>query len=165
VLDPFMGGGTTVVEALSLGRKAVGVDLNPLGHFVATVKTTPLTRGDEVLIKAWLEDVQDAKRRRIAIANPPVRNLPRNAQQQLADLATQGDWLPLERQRRFVRCALLRTGQWAIDRDRPVATGREILEHFAATLIQMLDSMGEFVQFKPAAEAAFTNTTLSNNGP
>jgi len=30
VLDPFMGGGTTVVEALRLGCKMVGCDLNPV---------------------------------------------------------------------------------------------------------------------------------------
>ena len=29
VLDPFMGGGTTVVEAIRHGREVVGVDLNP----------------------------------------------------------------------------------------------------------------------------------------
>src|SRR2546427_3225157 len=29
VLDPFMGGGTTVVEALRLGYRVVGIDLNP----------------------------------------------------------------------------------------------------------------------------------------
>src|SRR5258706_8121447 len=30
VLDPFMGGGTTVVEAIRLGYRAVGIDLNPV---------------------------------------------------------------------------------------------------------------------------------------
>jgi DNA modification methylase len=46
VLDPFMGGGTAIVEAIALGRKAIGVDLNSLAHFVAMVKTTPLSRYD-----------------------------------------------------------------------------------------------------------------------
>ena len=33
VLDPFMGGGTTVVEALRLGCKVIGIDLNPVAWF------------------------------------------------------------------------------------------------------------------------------------
>lgn len=42
VLDPFMGGGTTIVEALASGRRAVGTDLNPLAVSIAKVKTTEL---------------------------------------------------------------------------------------------------------------------------
>jgi adenine-specific DNA methylase len=34
VLDPMMGGGTTVVEALRLGCKVIGGDLNPVSWFV-----------------------------------------------------------------------------------------------------------------------------------
>src|ERR1051325_1667155 len=34
VLDPFMGGGTTIVEALRLGCKSIGIDLNPVAWFV-----------------------------------------------------------------------------------------------------------------------------------
>ncbi|MBM3775819.1 MAG: DUF1156 domain-containing protein [Acidobacteria bacterium] len=34
VLDPFMGGGTSVVEAIRLGYKAIGVDLNPLSWYM-----------------------------------------------------------------------------------------------------------------------------------
>lgn len=37
VLDPFMGGGTTIVEALRLGCRVTGIDLNPVAWFV--VKT------------------------------------------------------------------------------------------------------------------------------
>lgn len=33
VLDPFMGSGTTVGEALKLGCRAVGVDINPVSYF------------------------------------------------------------------------------------------------------------------------------------
>lgn len=45
ILDPFVGGGTTVVEALASGRKVVGVDLNPLAVFTARIKSTPLSDG------------------------------------------------------------------------------------------------------------------------
>ncbi|MFH1104800.1 MAG: DNA methyltransferase, partial [Actinomycetota bacterium] len=35
VLDPFVGGGTTLVEAVRLGRRAVGADINPIAVFVS----------------------------------------------------------------------------------------------------------------------------------
>ena len=42
VMDPFGGSGTTAVEAVRLGRKAVSVDANPLSGMVGRVKTLPL---------------------------------------------------------------------------------------------------------------------------
>lgn len=39
VLDPFMGGGTTIVEGLKLGCKVVGIDLNPVAWFVTKKET------------------------------------------------------------------------------------------------------------------------------
>jgi SAM-dependent methyltransferase len=42
VLDPFCGGGVTVVESLKLGRKAVGVDANPLATYVTEMECKPL---------------------------------------------------------------------------------------------------------------------------
>ena len=43
VLDPFMGGGTTVVEARTRGRRAFGSDTSSLAVFIARAKTTALT--------------------------------------------------------------------------------------------------------------------------
>ncbi len=37
ILDPFMGGGTTIIEALRLGCDITGIDLNPVAWFI--VKT------------------------------------------------------------------------------------------------------------------------------
>ncbi len=34
VIDPFVGGGTTVVEALALGRRRVGADISSLATFI-----------------------------------------------------------------------------------------------------------------------------------
>lgn len=40
VLDPFMGGGTTIVEALRLGFEVIGYDLNPIAWFIVRGQTT-----------------------------------------------------------------------------------------------------------------------------
>lgn len=42
VLDPFMGGGTTIVEALRMGSKVIGVDINPVAWFVAKKEIEPV---------------------------------------------------------------------------------------------------------------------------
>jgi hypothetical protein len=145
ILDPFMGGGTAIVEALALGRKVIGVDLNTLAHFVSTVKTTPLSKYDVEILEKWLADVQGARRRGIAEADEPVRNLPRHLQKTWADLMAQAAWLPVERQRHFVRCALLKTGQWAIDCKDSIPSGSDSVKQFADNLREMIKGIGEFV--------------------
>ncbi len=145
VLDPFMGGGTAIVEAIALGRKAIGVDLNSLAHFVTTVKTTPLSSSDVGLLQDWLAEVQAARRRGIGESAEPVRNLPRHLQRVWADLMVQAAWLPVERQRNFVRCALLKTGQWAIDCKDSIPSGKETVKQFAENLLEMLKGVEEFV--------------------
>jgi DNA modification methylase len=53
VLDPFMGGGTTLVEALASGRGAVGTDTSELAAFISHVKTTPLSEHDLGVVHSW----------------------------------------------------------------------------------------------------------------
>jgi hypothetical protein len=59
VLDPFMGGGTTLVEARVMGRRAIGVDISQLATFIARVKTTPLFERDLSTIQKWAENNVD----------------------------------------------------------------------------------------------------------
>ncbi|MCJ7720307.1 MAG: hypothetical protein MUO36_02445 [Candidatus Hadarchaeum sp.] len=50
ILDPFCGGGVTVVEGLRLGRKVIGVDINPLATFITSME----------VIDVDLEELKDA---------------------------------------------------------------------------------------------------------
>jgi len=42
VIDPFMGSGTTVVEAIVNNRIGIGTDINEIANLLAKVKTTPI---------------------------------------------------------------------------------------------------------------------------
>jgi site-specific DNA-methyltransferase (cytosine-N4-specific) len=45
--DIFCGSGTTLAEALSMGRHAVGVDANPLACLISSAKTAKLSAADQ----------------------------------------------------------------------------------------------------------------------
>lgn len=143
VLDPFMGGGTTVVEALTSRRKAVGVDLNVLANFIAEVKTTPLSTNDWIILTAWAEEMRVSFRFRRAAIAKTVRNLPWHVQRLLEDLGDLIAVLPLERQRRFARCALLKTGQLALDCKEQIPSTKEIVSLFADNVLAMLKGVQE----------------------
>jgi site-specific DNA-methyltransferase (cytosine-N4-specific) len=55
VLDPFMGCGTTLVEAARLGYDSWGTDINPLAVRIAQAKTAPIDEGSVTDFIAWLE--------------------------------------------------------------------------------------------------------------
>ena len=46
VLDPFMGGGTTVVEALRLGYRVIGVDYSPVAWFIVKNEISAVDLGE-----------------------------------------------------------------------------------------------------------------------
>lgn len=60
VLDPFMGGGTTVYEASKLGRAAIGCDLNPLSVFIVE---TMFTKSGSEGIRAARDEILEALQR------------------------------------------------------------------------------------------------------
>ncbi len=114
VLDPFMGGGTTIVEALAHGRRAIGSDLNSLATFVTRVKTTLLSQGEWDGAWAWLE--QRPFRPGVIPAEAPTPlQLPRPLRVPLGRALSRLELLETGRQEALVRCALLRTAQWALE--------------------------------------------------
>lgn len=56
ILDPFMGGGTTVVEALRLGCNVTGIDLNPVAWFIVKTEVEPVDIDD---LKAAFKRLED----------------------------------------------------------------------------------------------------------
>jgi hypothetical protein len=57
VLDPHVGGGTTIVEALAAGREAVGVDISTLAEFVSGVKCTLFSEAELDRLLWWAAHV------------------------------------------------------------------------------------------------------------
>ena len=45
ICDPFMGSGTTMVEAILNSRRSYGTDINPVSVLITKAKTTPIEPG------------------------------------------------------------------------------------------------------------------------
>ncbi|PZX25403.1 site-specific DNA-methyltransferase (cytosine-N4-specific) [Cupriavidus phytorum] len=56
--DIFCGSGTTLVEALTLKRHAVGIDANPLACLISKVKTTALSEEDARLLASLADEIR-----------------------------------------------------------------------------------------------------------
>ena len=52
-LDPHVGGGTTLVEAIAAGREAVGVDISALAEFVSGIKCTVFSDTELDVLEHW----------------------------------------------------------------------------------------------------------------
>ncbi|MEL7167750.1 MAG: DNA methyltransferase [Bacteroidota bacterium] len=147
VLDPFVGGGTSAVEALCCGRRFVGGDLSSLAHFVSTVKTTPLSESDRAELDRWLHLTASAvgRQRTFKEESHDLANIPPEVRR----VSNAGLWyarrLPMPRQRRFARAVLLRFGQWATEREAGPPPSDDLVAHLRSVHIQLHDSLDELV--------------------
>ena len=153
VLDPFMGGGTSVVEGLALGRRIVGVDINNLAHFVADVRTRPLSPRDQAAIRTWVEAAGALLSTSFVDEVSPmaVRNMPASLDRFMSAAVSFVEALNTQRQQAFARCLLLRLGQWALDcresriprRQRLAAYMDELAERMFEGLEQLVEASRE----------------------
>ncbi len=150
ILDPFMGGGTTLVEALALHRPAIGTDISSLATFVSKVKTTLLSDQDIVRLRDWSKHASQT----INIHRPSVETDSWAEIGYQKNLGTQRTWrfrkaieqalvsashLQPTHMEEFARCIILRTAQWALDSRRKIPT----IQQFRDRIIEYADDMLE----------------------
>lgn len=149
VCDPYMGGGTTVVEAMAVGRRAVGADINSLSVFVASAKTTFLSSQEQKAIVEWANKVVPGLRCTDSLAhdNPDLHHRPRNMS--LAGVRWHRKFIATcmnsidghfseYRSRQFSRCVLLNVGQWALNGRKRLPTVSEFRGRVQETCHEML---------------------------
>lgn len=149
ILDPFMGGGTTLVEALALGRHAVGVDISSLATFISEVKTTLYTEDDLQRLEQWAIHViglihmrrQGSPDREYTEAGY-CRHMDKRSTWRLRKAIEQSlktaTHLNPSRLELFARCAILRTAQWALDGRKKLPSITEFRETLASYASEMI---------------------------
>ena len=60
VLDPYVGGGTTLVEVRAMGRHGLGTDISQLAEFVSKVKTSIMEKKEVQVIQRWVAEACSA---------------------------------------------------------------------------------------------------------
>jgi hypothetical protein len=149
VLDPYVGGGTSLVEACALGRHAIGVDISELAEFVTSVKTTVFTTRQLSRLEAWSATLPDlinihrestysdeyAERGYYKYLEDTSRWRHRKAIEQALEGALA---FRSEAMESFARCVVLRTAQWALDGRKTlpsIGEFRQTLSQYGANMI------------------------------
>jgi hypothetical protein len=141
VLDPFCGGGTTLLEAMSIGRRAAGIDVSTLATFIARAKTTPLSVHDRRVIEQWCDEIAGETSFCRGSGGLPKenrehyqRNLPEGVRAFLSWVISRITQLDKPRQQAFARLILLSVGQWALDCKTSVPDKAALRDEFVIRL-------------------------------
>lgn len=155
VLDPYVGGGTTMVEAAALGRDGIGVDISELAEFVTKVKTTVYSPREFEEIAKWsgkLSRSISAQRTSKSskeyfdlgyykhLADPKRWRLRKAIEQAI----TSAENLKSKRSNDFARCVVLRTGQWALDGRKSLPSIKDFRNALAQNATDMIACAKDF---------------------
>lgn len=162
VLDPYMGGGTTIVEAFARKREAIGCDLNSLSVFVTKVKTTTLSRRDAFELAMWASEIVPTlnyhdcpEQLAHVICEARTKNLElpraRPIKKLIALALVSMEELSSDRAQDFARCAVLNASQWALNGKRTNATAAEFRARITESTLEMIEGTRSLAATLPAA--------------
>lgn len=146
ILDPFVGGGTTAVESLALGRRFVGLDINPISTLLTRAKTTPLYARDVQELERWVTDSVTKPALASAPSDDRLRNAPDDIAQVLAPFVRAVESLRTPRQREAARAVLLDAAQRAIDGRQASLAGTEMPRLIRASLEGLVDGIRNLME-------------------
>ena len=142
VMDPFAGGGTTLVEALATDRNALGIDISALAAFICKAKTLMVHDRDVESLRYWahripniinmhapgyhFKDYADAGYYR-NISGRTYWRLRKAIEQTLSSIVR----LQSDAAQTLARCIVLRTAQWALDARKTLPSVGRFREEFA----------------------------------
>ena len=168
VLDPFVGGGTTLVEALVSGRHAIGADISSLATFVAEVKTTLYTEEELARLTRWATRIAAT----FSIWTPVKRDEAYEQAGYTKHMDGFNTWrlkrsiefvldsakkLRDDRLEAFARCVTLRTAQWALNGRKKLAS----IEDFRNMIVKDATAMiGGARELRVAVEALGSTSTI-----
>jgi hypothetical protein len=173
VFDPFMGGGTTLVEAVALGRHAIGSDISSLAAFVSEAKTLILLDDEIQCIESWASSLDEI----INIHLPSIASkdyaeagyhkhldssLTWRLRKAMEQALTTAMNLPTKRVETFARCVVLRTGQWALDGRKKLPNVNQFREAMRLHATEMLKGAQE-LRSAVRSYAAFAPTAMCLN--
>jgi DNA modification methylase len=163
IVDPFSGGGTSIVEALALGRNGLGVDVSQLGAFLGGVKTMLPTRSELDQVTEWAVDIVPD----LSPRNPVTRhwdwmeagyqdNVPWRFRKIAEQAINSAEDVLSKKLRPIARCVVLKSLQWALDCKKRLPTASAFRDRMIENVIMVTTGYEELVESVRSNGAAAT---------
>lgn len=172
VVDPFCGGGTTAVEAQLTGRTAIVADISQLATFVTNAKVTLYEDGELDQVRNFVKEAEGLRLRSVsrgdAELEPYWYNISGTAEWRIRDLINGGialaDEMDDNAATQLVRCALLRTGQWALDMRRDIPSVADFRRQLLSDIRAMVAAAKQHRQLVESTVPGIKAVTVVQDG-
>jgi hypothetical protein len=160
IFDPFMGGGTSIVEALALGRCAIGVDINSLAWFIAIGKTTPISSTDIIQLRKWVSNLSNAQTEDFPSLETEElkRHFSKRFLQSLDIFLESIDYLKSQNAKRLARLTMLKVYQNSLSNREGNPSSKELKQKLGVELDKILLGLEKFLD--ACREAGFTKQQI-----